>query len=98
MTLFILFNTVGFGVSALCLIRSHDLLGLTSRTADNISANVIGVGVGTIVGSCPTAGTCSSTPIVAIALTPEPPLTSGSPRARDSWGLANKPITQAQCV
>ncbi|GEP40336.1 hypothetical protein NPS01_39990 [Nocardioides psychrotolerans] len=47
--LFILFNAVGFGVSALCLVLSHDVPGLTFRTADNISANVIGVDLGAVV-------------------------------------------------
>ena len=46
--LFVLFNIVGFGFSALTLALSHDVLGLTSRLADNISANVIGLALGTI--------------------------------------------------
>lgn len=45
--LFVLFNIVGFGLSVATLAISHDLLGLTSRTADNISANVIGLALGT---------------------------------------------------
>jgi putative flippase GtrA len=47
-TLFVLFNVIGFGFSIVTLALSHDLFGLTSRLADNISANVIGVGLGTI--------------------------------------------------
>jgi hypothetical protein len=35
------------GISNLCLVVSHDLLGLTSLIADNISANVVGLGLGT---------------------------------------------------
>jgi hypothetical protein len=30
------------------LVLSHDLLGLTSRLADNISANVVGLALGTL--------------------------------------------------
>lgn len=45
--LFVLFNAIGLGLSVVTLSISHDLLGLTSRLADNISANVIGLGLGT---------------------------------------------------
>jgi putative flippase GtrA len=45
--LFILFNVIGLGFSIVTLMLSHDLLGLTSRLADNISANVIGLALGT---------------------------------------------------
>ncbi|MCW2747444.1 MAG: GtrA family protein [Nocardioidaceae bacterium] len=45
--LFVLFNLVGLGISVLTLLISHDLLGLTSRLADNISANVVGIALGT---------------------------------------------------
>jgi putative flippase GtrA len=38
---------VGIGISLLCLFVSHTLLGFTSLLADNISTNVIGVGIGT---------------------------------------------------
>ena len=38
---------VGIGISLLCLYVSHTLLGFTSLLADNISTNVIGVGIGT---------------------------------------------------
>lgn len=47
-SLFVLFNIVGFGFSIATLVLSHDVLGLTSGLADNISANVIGVALGTI--------------------------------------------------
>jgi putative flippase GtrA len=46
--LFVLFNIIGFGFSLVTLTLSHDLLGLTSRLADNLSANVVGVALGTI--------------------------------------------------
>ena len=46
--LFVLFNIVGLGISVLTLVFSHDVLGLTSRLADNISANVVGLGLGTL--------------------------------------------------
>jgi putative flippase GtrA len=45
--LFVLFNIIGLGFSVLTLAVSHDLLGLTSRLADNISANGIGLALGT---------------------------------------------------
>ena len=46
--LFVLFNIIGFGFSLVTLVISHEVLGLTSRLADNISANVVGLGLGTI--------------------------------------------------
>jgi putative flippase GtrA len=46
--LFVLFNIIGFGFSVVTLFVSHDVLGLTSRLADNISANVIGLALGTL--------------------------------------------------
>ncbi len=45
--LFVLFNAIGLGLSVVTLTISHDLLGLTSRLSDNISANVIGLALGT---------------------------------------------------
>ncbi len=45
--LFVLFNVIGLGFSVLTLAVSHDLLGLTSRLADNISANIVGLALGT---------------------------------------------------
>lgn len=47
-TLFVIFNIVGLGFSVVALQISHHLLGLTSALADNISANVIGIGLGTV--------------------------------------------------
>lgn len=46
--LFALFNVVGLGFSVATLVVSHDVLGLTSRLADNVSANIVGVGLGTV--------------------------------------------------
>lgn len=46
--LFVLFNTIGLGFSVVTLFVSHHLLGLTSGLADNVSANFIGIGLGTI--------------------------------------------------
>lgn len=46
-SLFVLFNIIGFGFSIVTLFLSHDVLGLTSRLADNISANVVGLALGT---------------------------------------------------
>ena len=45
--LFIVFNVVGLGFSILTLWTSHDLLDLTSRLDDNLSANVLGLAMGT---------------------------------------------------
>jgi dolichol-phosphate mannosyltransferase len=46
--LFLAFNLVGFAFSAATLAISHHLLGLTSRLADNVSANVVGLALGTL--------------------------------------------------
>jgi putative flippase GtrA len=46
--LFIVFNVIGFGFSVVCLALSHDVLGLTSRLEDNVSANVVGLALGTM--------------------------------------------------
>ena len=45
--LFVVFNAIGLGFSVVTLMISHDLLNLTSRLSDNISANVIGLALGT---------------------------------------------------
>ena len=45
--IFALLNTVGMGIAVGCLAVSHYLLGLTSPLADNIAANVVGLGLGT---------------------------------------------------
>jgi putative flippase GtrA len=44
---FVAVSIVGGGIALLCLWVSHDLLGLTSPLADNVSAN----GVGLLLGS-----------------------------------------------
>ncbi len=46
--LFVVFNVIGLGLSVLTLTISHDVLGLTSRLADNISANGVGLALGTL--------------------------------------------------
>lgn len=46
--LFVVFNLIGLAFSVATLVVSHDLLGLTSRLADNISANVVGLALGTL--------------------------------------------------
>jgi putative flippase GtrA len=45
---FVLMNVIAMGIAVLCLAVSHDLLGFTSRLADNLSGNLIGVGLGTL--------------------------------------------------
>jgi putative flippase GtrA len=46
--LFFIFNAVGMLISLSCLWVSHYVLGFESALADNISANVIGLVLGTI--------------------------------------------------
>jgi putative flippase GtrA len=46
LSLFVGFSLIGFGFSLVALLISHDVLGYTSRLADNISANVIGLALG----------------------------------------------------
>ncbi len=46
-SLFFLLNGVGLAIALLCLWISHYLLDYRSALADNISANVIGLGLGT---------------------------------------------------
>jgi putative flippase GtrA len=46
--MFFLLNGVGLAISLACLGFSHYVLKLTSPLADNISANVIGLGLGTM--------------------------------------------------
>jgi dolichol-phosphate mannosyltransferase len=45
---FALLNLVGLAISDGCLVFSHDVLGLTSALADNISANGVGLALGTM--------------------------------------------------
>jgi putative flippase GtrA len=45
---FVLMNVVGMLIAVACLTVSHDLLGFTSNLADNISGNLIGIGLGTL--------------------------------------------------
>ena len=47
-TLFFLINGIALIFGVLCLAFSRYVLGLESVLADNISANVVGVGVGTL--------------------------------------------------
>jgi putative flippase GtrA len=46
--LFFVLNGVGLAISVGCLWFSHYALGLTSPLADNISANVVGIALGTM--------------------------------------------------
>jgi dolichol-phosphate mannosyltransferase len=47
-SMFVLANMIGFAPSLMCLFVSHDLLGLTSRLDDNVSANGVGLALGTV--------------------------------------------------
>ncbi|WP_298459546.1 GtrA family protein [uncultured Cellulomonas sp.] len=44
-----LVNVIGMFVAVACLAVSHYVLGLTSPLADNISANVVGLALGTLL-------------------------------------------------
>jgi putative flippase GtrA len=46
--LFFLFNGIGLAIALACLGFSHYLLGLQSPLADNVSANVFGLGLGMV--------------------------------------------------
>jgi putative flippase GtrA len=46
--LFVVMNAGGLVISLGCLWISHYVLGLTSSLADNVSGNVIGLGLGTL--------------------------------------------------
>jgi putative flippase GtrA len=49
LTAFVLTNAVTLGVSWLVLWFTHYVLGMTSALADNISGNVVGTGIGTVL-------------------------------------------------
>jgi putative flippase GtrA len=42
-------SMLGSVVALVCLVVSHDLMGLRTAADDNISANVIGLGLGTVL-------------------------------------------------
>lgn len=44
---FVLLNLIGLGIDVATLVVSHDVLGFTSALADNVSANVVGLALGT---------------------------------------------------
>lgn len=45
---FVIVSLVGMGISLGCLYLSHYVLGFTSALADNLSTNVVGLGLGTL--------------------------------------------------
>jgi len=45
--LFVLFSAIALGIAVACLAISHYGLGFTSPLADNIAANVVGLGLAT---------------------------------------------------
>ena len=49
---FLIASLIGGGVSLLCLVFSRDVLGLTGALEDNISANVVGLALGSAVRFC----------------------------------------------
>jgi putative flippase GtrA len=44
--LFFFLNAVGLAIALACLVVSRHVLGLTSALADNVAANVVGLGLG----------------------------------------------------
>jgi putative flippase GtrA len=46
--LFLLFSGLAAAIQVLCLVVARDVLGLRSPLADNVSANVVGMGLATI--------------------------------------------------
>ena len=46
--IFVLLNAIAIAIGSLCLAVSHYVLNLTSPLADNLSGNVIGLGLGTL--------------------------------------------------
>ncbi len=46
--MFVVFSVLAAGIQLACLLVSHHLLGLESALADNVSANVIGMGLATV--------------------------------------------------
>lgn len=46
--MFFVLNAIGMAIALVCLFISHYVLQLQSALADNISANVIGLGLGTL--------------------------------------------------
>lgn len=46
---FMVINALGLAPPVVCLWVSHYLMGLTGALADNVSANIIGVGLGTLL-------------------------------------------------
>jgi putative flippase GtrA len=46
--LFFVLNGIGLGIALVCLGLSHYLFGFTSALADNIAANLVGLGLGTL--------------------------------------------------
>jgi putative flippase GtrA len=46
--LFVVMNLIGILISVICLAVSHDLLRFTSAVADNVSGNIVGIGLGTL--------------------------------------------------
>jgi putative flippase GtrA len=47
-TLFFIINLISLSFNVICLAISRYILGFDSAVADNISANIIGVGIGTL--------------------------------------------------
>ncbi len=48
LTRFLLISGLALGITEVCLVTSHYVLGFTSRLDDNIAANLVGLGLATI--------------------------------------------------
>lgn len=48
LVMFAVVNVVGMGIAVACLAISHYVLDLTSAFADNVSGNIVGIGLGTL--------------------------------------------------
>lgn len=79
-SLFVLFNIIGFGFSIVTLVLSHDVLGLTSRLADNVSANVVGLALGTVFRYLTYKRFVFATPVTDIPSDASPTATDPSDR------------------
>lgn len=93
--LFVLFNIIGFGFSIVSLVVSHDVLGLTSRLADNISANVVGLALGTVFRYVTYKRFVFASPLTHIASSGHPAETATSHRVQTRTDLPAREVPVA---
>lgn len=85
-SLFVLFNIIGFGFSVVTLAISHDVLGLTSRLADNVSANVVGLALGTVFRYLT---------YKRFVFAPQPAITQTCHQPTDALAVSEAPVSDA---